>query len=391
MPRFRYQALDASGQPVTGSVAAEDQQQAVRGAERIGLRAVRVAVPPSQPTWHERVARGYLSFLFHPVSAKDLALWYRSLHHVLKAGINPVQGSGLLASSTSNSTLRMVSREMADTAAAGRPIAPVLSEYPSVFPDFARAVMEAGQESGTLQESAQRMADYYDQLFELQQAFRSQTFYPKILLLAWLAIPIMPTLVLEGPGAYFNALLSRAWYLAVAVVCVWLGWRFLTQFAWFRRAFDRFKLSLPALGGIARRNALARWARTLATMLKAGVPLGRSIEAAGAACGNAVIEEAVMHRAQGVLHGKPLSQVLAETGEFPNSLVEMMAIGEQSGDPGQMLDRVATYYEMEARTASHQTAITVGVGFYMLMAILIGITVITFWAGYGTGVASHMP
>lgn len=391
MPRFRYQALDVSGQPVTGSVAAPDQEQAVRDAERIGLRAVRIVAPPSQPTWHERVTRGYLSFLFHPVSTKDLALWYRSLNHVLKAGINLVQGSGLLASSTSSSTLRMVSREMSDTAAAGRPIAPVLSEYRSVFPDFARAVMEAGQESGTLQESAQRMADYYDQLFELQQEFRSQTFYPKILLLAWLALPIMPTLVLGGPGAYFNALLSRASYLAVAVVCGWLGWRFLTQFSWFRRAFDRFKLSLPALGGIARRNALARWARTMATMLKAGVPLGRSIEAAGAACGNAAIEAAVSRAAHSVLTGRQISQVMTESREFPNTMLEMMAIGEQSGDPGQMLDRAATYYEMEARTASHQTAVTVGVGLYMLMAVLIGITVIKFWAGYGVTVAGHMP
>lgn len=382
MPRFRYQAVDAAGRPVSGSVAAPDEQQAFRDAQARGLKAVRIVAAPSEIAWHERLAREYLSFIFHPVSTKALAVWYRSLQFLLGAGMNVVEAAHSLSGKGANATLRAVSREIAEQAVEGKPLASALANHPSAFPDFARAVMEAGQETGMLQQSAQRMADYYDQLYELQQAYRIETFYPKLLLVAYLAIPILPTLVLGGVGAYLHALVERTWHLAVVLVCAWLGWRLLTQFPWFRRGFDRFKLSLPWFGGIAKRTALARWARSLSALLNAGVPLSRSIEAASAACSNAAIQHAVMAKASGTLQGRPISEVMAESREFPDQMTDMVAMGERSGETAQMLERAAAYYEIEAQSASKQSAIGVGLAFYLAIALVIAIYVVQFWGGY---------
>jgi len=391
LPRFRYEAVDAAGRPVSGSLAAPDEQQALRDAEARGLKAVRVVGLPSAMPWYQRLEREYFSFIFHPVSTKALAVWYRSLQFLLGAGMNVVEAAHSLSGKGGNATLRAVSREIAQEAAEGKPLASVLARHPAVFPDFACAVMEAGQETGMLQQSAQRMADYYDQLYELQQAYRVQTFYPKVLLLAYLAIPILPTLVLSGFEAYLSELVARAWHLALALVCLWLGWRVLTQFSWFRRGFDRFKLSLPWFGGVARRMALARWARSLSSLLNAGVPLGRSIEAASAACGNAAIQDAVMAKASGTLQGKPVSQVMAESGEFPDAMIGMVATGERSGESAQMLERAAAYYEIEAQSASKQSAIGVGLAFYLLIALVIATYVVHFWTGYFGGIMKEIP
>jgi type II secretory pathway component PulF len=201
-------------------------------------------------------------------------------------------------------------------------------------------------------------------------------------LLAYLVIPLVPNLVLGGVEEFLRGLWGRSWEMAAGIAALWMGWRFLIQFRHFRQGFDRVKLSLPWFGGTARRTAVARWARAMAMLLQAGVPIRRSMEAAGAACGNAAIQHSVGRRIAEVLGGTPLSQIMTESRDFPDQAVDMVATGERTGDTPEMLERVAGYYELEAVTASKQTAVSVGVLAFLLVAVLVGYYVISFWTGY---------
>ena len=126
-------------------------------------------------------------------------------------------------------------------------------------------------------------------------------------------------------------------------------------------------------------------------MLKAGVPLGRGIVVASAASGNAAIESSMMAKASGVLEGKPVSAVMAASGEFPATMTDMVAMGERSGDTAQMLDKAAAFCEVEAQTASKQSVVGIATAFYLLVALIIGSTVIGFWMQYAAGTASQIP
>jgi type II secretory pathway component PulF len=287
-----------------------------------------------------------------------------------------------LAEKSDNRTLGAVSREIAEAAGQGRRPTTVLQRHPGVFPAFARAVIETGEETGLLEQTCKKMAEFYDQMYELQLAYRAQGFYPALLLAAYVVIPAVPALVLDGFGAFAVMVISSTWHTALFLIALLLVWRALVQFRGCAEAIDRLKLSLPWLGSVFRRTALSRWARAMAMLFSAGVAMGKAVETAASACGNAAIEAAIRREASGILKGQPLSEVMKATGEFPNTAVEMVAVGEQSGEVDKVLARLAGYYETEVMAAQKQAAVSVGAGFYLLVVFLIGIYVIRFWTGY---------
>ena len=383
MPTFTYEAREQSGKVERGTREAESAEAVARELRAQGYFIVsieRTARP--RPQQFEQVKRQVVAPVLYPVSSKHRAMFYSSLKALMSSGMNVSEAMGSLAKRTQNHTLRAAAAEMAEEAVRGRPMSGVMRRYPAAFPAVALAVMEAGEQSGLIELTADRLAKYYDRAFELEQMYRWQTFYPKILLIALIVIPTVPVLVMGTFAQWISLVLSRSLPLLLAALALWYGGRLLLRVPQIKRAFDSIKLAIPWFGSLSRRMSTARWARALAILLSAGVPVHRAMVAAASATGNGAMEEALVREAEGVLHGKTVAEAVAASRHIPEMALDMLATAERAGSIEDALEKVADYYESETDVGGKQTAVALGVVLYLLVALAIGIFVISFWKGY---------
>lgn len=383
MPRFHYEVRQPSGQVERGTAEGDTAQAVARALQAKGYFVVQVRPEAAPRARRERRRlREKLAQVFYPVSAKSLAMFFASLRALLSSGMNVSQAMSTLSERTANPVLARAAREMAEEAARGRPMSSVLGRHPSAFDATLIALVEAGEESGLLEQTAARAAAYCDRAFQLQQTYRWQTFYPKVLLLALLIIPTIPQLVLGSLQGWLHTVLLRTVPLLGVIAALWYGWRALRSVPACARVIDGIKLLVPWFGSLARRIATARWARALAMLLGAGVPVHRAMVAAAAAAGNASMQEALVRQANRLHEGHSLTDVVAASGAVPAMAVDLLVAAEQSGSYESALEKVAEYYESETEVGGKQTAVAVGVGLYLLIALAIGFVVISFWMGY---------
>ncbi len=385
MPRFSYEVKQRSGEMERGTMAGESPQAVARELQAQGYFVVSVE-PAERPVteetlWHS-FKRRVLAPVFYPTSSKALATYFTSLRALLSTGMNVSEATRTLSRRTRSPTLRHAAREMAEAAIQGRPMSGVMKKYPAAFGQATLAAMEASEQTGLIEQMAERLAKYFDRAFELEQTYRWQTFYPKLLLIAVVIIPTVPQLVLGSFEAWLSLVLSRALPALLGMAVLWYGFRMLMRVPVVRRALDGIKLVVPWLGSLGRRMATARWARALAMLMAAGVPVHRALVAAASASGNAAMERALVREAEGVLHGRSVTEVVAASRHVPEMALDMLATAERSGSIEGALDKVAEYYESEADVGGKQTAMVLGMVFYLIIAAIIGAIVISFWYGY---------
>ena len=387
MPTFTYEVRQPTGKMERGTVAGESAEAVTRALKSRGyyVLSVRPVSPPQVEMPWAQLARQAAEPVFYPVSSKALANFFASMRVLLSAGMNVSEAMLTLSQQTQNRTLQRAALEIAAEASLGRPMSNVLPRYPAAFNQATLAAIEAGEESGLIEQVAGRLAKYFDRAFELEQTYRWHTFYPKMLLAALLLIPTAPTLVLEGFMPWLAQVWARTVPLAALIVIVWYGWRLMMRIPHFRQGVDGLKLTLPWLGSLARRLAIARWARALAMLSTAGVPLYRALVAAAAASGNSAIERNLAEEAQGVLEGRMVSEVIAASRQVPRMALDLIATAERSGSIEEALEKVAEYYESETDVGGKQTAVAVGILFYLLIAAIIAGIAIRFWSGYAGG------
>lgn len=333
------------------------------------------------PATSQGAKQGLLEAVFRPVNIKALAIYFRSFSVLLGSGMGMAEATNSLSKTTSNQTLREVTDRVDGAARDGRPISSALEKYPAVFPPFVMAMIRSGESTGMMEDMMRRLAEYYDQEYELRMLYRFETFYPKVLLVAFLVIPCLPQLVLEGWMAFLKAAIVRSLPWLIVIGAAWLVWRLLLQSPEFRQGFDRFKLALPWIGSIVKRTAVAKWARTMALLYSAGVALGAAWEACASSVGNEAMARNIRGKTSALRSGVPLSQAMASTREFPDMAVQLVATGERSGDIGQMLNKTAQFYESEAGTAGRQLAVLTGVVVYLMVALMIAGYIIGAYRG----------
>jgi type IV pilus assembly protein PilC len=385
MPRFSYEVKQRSGQVERGTMAAETPQAVARKLQAEGYFVVsveRVGRPVTEETPWDSFKRRVLAPTFYPTSSKALATYFSSLRALLSTGMNVSEATRTLSQRTGSRMVRHAAREMAEAAIQGRPMSGVMRKYPSAFGPATLAAMDAAEQTGLIEQMADRLAKYFDRAFELEQTYRWQTFYPKVLLIAAVLIPSVKVLVLDGFGPWLSVVLGQAVPALLTIAVLWYGFRLLFRLPLLRRGFDGLKLMIPWVGSLGRRMATARWARSLAMLMAAGVPVHRALVAAASASGNAAMERALVREATGVLHGKSVTEVVAASRMMPDMALDMLATAERSGSVESALEKVAEYYESETDVGGKQTAIVVGVVAYLIIAAIIGGIVISFWYGY---------
>jgi len=386
MPLFRFEARDGGGTNISGELEAASEREAARQLHSQGYFVVRLLRKKgSAAALPSGLWRGVLEPVLRPVGSKALAVFFSSFASMLASGMSMHEAAANLAERAPGRTLRRAAREMAEAALRGQPITTIAPHYPAAFPPFVIAILEAGGASGMLEGAMKRLADYFSRAHELELQFRFETFYPKLLIIALILIPTLPTLVMQGIHAWLREVLTRSLPWVIAIVAAWYGWRLLMRVKLLRLGVDRVKLSIPMIGSIVRRNAVSKWCRAMAMLYGAGVPLRTAVETAGSASGNAALAARTQALAYKVMEGQPVSAIMAESGDFPDMAINMMITGERSGSVEASLEKVAEFCEAESLTAGKQTAVLVGVLFYLAVAAAFAFFVLSFWMGYYGG------
>ena len=363
MPVFTFSGKSASGEKVQGErVAATKEMLATQlRRERIQPASIREKGKEfSLPT-----------FGSGKVKVKDVAVFFRQFSVMIDAGLPLVQCLEILAANQENPSFQKTLNGVRSTVEGGSTLANAMRMYPKVFDDLTTNMIEAGETGGILDIILQRLAQYVEKAVKLRAAVKSALIYPVAVvsiavlivgaLLKWV-VPIfanlfvglgvtlpLPTRIVIGLSAFIG---HFWWFFIVGVVALVFGIKQIRKNPRGRYLFDAMLLKMPILGILLRKIAVARFTRTLGTLITSGVPILEGLAITARASGNAVLEEALMKVRKAIEEGRTIVDPLRECGVFPNMVTQMIGVGEATGAMDAMLQKIADFYEDEVDAAT---------------------------------------
>ncbi|MRR15793.1 MAG: type II secretion system protein GspF [Deltaproteobacteria bacterium] len=368
MSVFEYVALDEKGHERKGFVDAPGVSVARQQLREEGIYPV--DIHPAREKKDSALA-GVLGIgFFQKVSAKEVSVFTRQLSTLLGAGIPLVPSFSVLLAQTRKPILQKILAQIRADLNEGKSLTSSMENFPRVFPPFYINMVKAGEASGTINLVLERLADFSENQQALLSKIRSALAYPLIMLLVGsLVIFLLMTFVVPRITEIFsdmkqtlpvitvilitvsNFLKSFWWLIGLAVAAAIAAFKYLTKGTEAgRRFWDSVRLKAPVWGQVNLKIAIARFARTLATLLESGVPLLAALAIVRNVVNNISIGEMIGRAAKDVEEGQSLAAPLTASGIFPPMVTEMIAVGEQSGSLEKMLNRIAVSYETEVQS-----------------------------------------
>ncbi len=363
---FNYEAVDQTGAKRTGSIDAVNTDIAIASLQRRGLVLTSI---------HEEGANSSILSMnlsiFDRVSNKDVVILSRQLSTLFEAQVSALRVFRLLGGETENQVLAKKLTEIADDLQSGNSISGALSKHPKVFSEFYVSMVKAGEESGKLDQTFQYLADYLDRAYELTSkvkgaliypAFIVITFFTVMILMFTVVIPKISVILTENGGdipSYTKVIMGISNFLvqygfvllAAAIVAGFFLVRFVRTPAG-SVAFDNFKLNIPYVSSLYKKLYLSRMSDNLSTMLGSGIPMVRALELTSTVVNNKIYLDIIENAVESVKGGKTLSESLSNNPrEIPGIMVQMMKVGEETGESGSILKTVAHFYAREVETA----------------------------------------
>lgn len=366
MAKFQYQAKNASGQLVQGEIEAAHQQEAI-----IRLRAQQLLPVRIVQMGGARPGVGKNTSLFAPrVNGKDLQVFTRQFATLINAGIPVVDSLKILSEGLRPGLLKEASAQVKSSIESGRRLADSMAQVPTVFDKLYVNMIQAGEEAGILDGILQRLAIYMEKSEKLKSQVKGAMVYPAVIIaVAFVVITGILVFIIPKFMEFFtsagkeppaltqmvvnlsNSLVNH-WmvYLSIAILgpVVFIQW-LKTDSG--KDTFDRFVMKAPIFGEVIQKSAIARLTRTLSTLLGSGVGLISAIEISAKTSGNIVIEQSLLRCKESVTQGRTFASPLSKEKAFPDMVVQMISIGEQSGTLDIMLGKIADFYEDEVETA----------------------------------------
>jgi general secretion pathway protein F/type IV pilus assembly protein PilC len=361
MPVFAYTARTEAGERVAGTVSADSERAALAALD--GRKLFPLEVKP-------QTAGGGLAGLFgRRVKAATLCRFYRQLADLLKAGLPMLRAFTTLQKQNSDQRFAPILEELRLAITGGSELSEAMKRFPEVFQELEAGMVRAGERGGFLEDVLMRLAQFTERARELKGQVTGALIYPAVLVLAGIGViivmmtAVLPafTQMLESMGTMplptrivmgVSTFLQKSWPLVLlavgAGVAGIVGW---ARSPAGRAAVDALKLRLPVLKTVMLQTATARFARTLGTLLGAGVQIGPALKIAADAVGNQVLAEEINAAAERVRQGEALATPLSRSRYFPPMLTEMVAIGEETGSLDKVLIEAAGGYEREADRA----------------------------------------
>jgi type II secretory pathway component PulF len=379
MPEFSYKARRRSGELVEGVLEVADRPAALAQIQRLGLFPVAVDAARSGATVNGKRAgqkTDLLSFLPPTLRAQmqqkrkpklqELATFTTQLSNLLNSGMPLTVALNSMTHLESRGIPSQVGRDLKQEVSEGRSLSDAMSKQPRVFSDLYINMVRAGEQSGSLVEVLRRMANHFQQFAEVQAKFTSALIYPAmvicmgIFLIAFFMFVMMPqfTKIFQGFNIELplptrmliglSQMLLNYWWLIglVIIVAIILFIRFKTSEAGGRK-LDEWKMKAPVIGRVINLNLFGQFARTLGTLLENGVPVLTALKITEQVLPNRLIKEAISKTREAVTDGKTLAQPLAQSKLFPQLMVDLVRIGEETGDVPGALNNLADTYEGE--------------------------------------------
>jgi type IV pilus assembly protein PilC len=390
MPVYTYKGTNRAGSAVSGEVSAASKDDVKNQLRRQQITATKMS---------EKGKEFNLPTFGGGVNAKELAIFTRQFSVMIDAGLPLVQCLEILASQQENQTFQKVLTGTRGSVEGGATLSAAMRQYPKVFDALYVNMVEAGETGGILDTILQRLSTYIEKNVKLKRAVQSALIYPigvlsiagaVIILLLWKVVPIfatlfaglgvdlpLPTKIVIGLsnfiGSIFGLLIVVAAVGIIFAIKVWYG----TDQG--RYILDSIILKLPVLGILMRKIAVARFTRTLGTLIASGVPILEGLDITAKTAGNAVVERSLQQVRKSLEEGKSLTEPLKDSAVFPGMVTQMIAVGEQTGAMDAMLQKIADFYEEEVDAAVKDLLTALEPIMIVFLGVVVGGVVISMY------------
>jgi type IV pilus assembly protein PilC len=390
MPVFTYRGTNRAGASVSGELAAASKTELINNLKRQQINVTKMS---------EKGKEFNLPTFGGGVDSKELAIFTRQFSVMIDAGLPLVQCLEILAGQQENKVFQKVLTSTRGSVEGGTTLSAAMRAHDKVFDALYVNLVEAGETGGILDTILQRLSSYIEKNVKLKRAVKSALVYPVavlgvaaavITLLLWKVVPIFATLFLglgvtlplptkivialsNFVGSIFGLLILIALIATIVGLKVWY------QTPAGRMGIDRVLLKLPLVGVLLRKIAVARFTRTLGTLISSGVPILEGLEITAKTAGNAVIEKSLMEVRKGLEAGRNLSDPLRETNVFPGMVTQMIGVGEQTGAMDAMLQKIADFYEDEVDAAVKDLLAAMEPMMIVFLGVVVGGIVISMY------------
>jgi type IV pilus assembly protein PilC len=390
MPVFTFSGKSASGEKIQGERVASTKEMLATQLRRERIQPASIREKGKEfslPT-----------FWSGKVKVKDVAVFFRQFSVMIDAGLPLVQCLEILAANQENPNFQKTLTGVRTTLEGGSTLANAMRQYPKIFDDLTTNMIEAGETGGILDIILQRLAQYVEKAVKLRSSVKSALIYPVAVvsiavlivgaLLKWV-VPIfanlfvglgvalpLPTRIVIGLSAFVG---HFWWFFIIGAVCSVFGIKQIRKHPRGRYYFDAMLLRLPVIGILLRKIAVARFTRTLGTLITSGVPILEGLAITARTSGNAVLEEALMKVRKAIEEGRTIVDPLRECGVFPNMVTQMIGVGEATGAMDAMLQKIADFYEDEVDSATRDMLAMLEPAIIAMLGVTVGGIVVSLY------------
>jgi len=389
---FAYTARDNDGRVITGTLEGESEIAVVARLQEMGYFITDLQRRIKRPTLEDVLQR------FRGVRLKDLTVFTRQFATMINAGLAILAGLSILEVQSENKRLKEILGAVRADIEQGAPLSDALAKHPETFNSLYVNMVRAGEAGGVLDDVLARLAGFLEKELALRQKVRAAMIYPAViasaavLIVSFLVFYILPTFVsfftslnvpLPAPTRLLIAITvgaRRFWYIILLVIVAAVyGARYYISTPEGRARYDRFKLRMPVFGSIVHKVAMARFARTLGTLVRSGVPILQALDVVAKAVDNTVVTQAVAAVRSSIREGESIALPLQASGIFPPMVVHMVSVGERTGQLDEMLMKVSDFYDTEVEYAVAGLTSILEPALIIVMGGIVGFVVISFY------------
>jgi type IV pilus assembly protein PilC len=392
MATFSYTVRDASGQTRTGTSEAENVEILRRRLQEQGFTVADI----KQTAAGKKKAPGGG---WGRVKLADLSIFSRQFSTMIDAGVSLVRALDVLGEQTANPKLKRIIMDIQQEVESGQTLSKAMSKYPKTFSPLYVGLVRAGEVGGVLEEALQRLAGFLEKDMELRRKVKAALTYPTIVVIVAVGIVLglctfivpkfvelfrdlgvkeLPTMT-QMLVDFSDFLKNRWWMGLIIIVAVYMALKYFGTTRIGRRVIDRVKLKVPVFGKLHHKIALARFSRTLGTLLVSGVPILQALETVAGTVGNGIIADAIMEARARIREGDRINDPLEKSRMFPPMVVHMVSIGEESGALDHMLTKIADFYEQEVDATLQSLTAAIEPMLIVFLGFAVGFIVISMF------------
>ena len=386
MPTYNYKARDKMGKLLSGTMAAESKSELVNKLSAMGHMTTQVSESRAASKGESILER------FQQISTQDMIMFYVQFSNMINAGVPLLNSLNILCGQTENKKLKETIGSVARGVEAGDSLSQSLEKHSQVFPNLFIQLAKAGEASGKLDVLIAKYGQYFEQELELRQKVQGALFYPIVLftcgigVILFLVTFILPQFtqmfiqadvelpILTKLMVGLGAMIKSTWYLwAIFFIGIRYGIRYYANTEKGKYNLDKIKSKIPVLGSIITKSAISRFTRTLGILIASGVPIMQALDMTKDVVENAILSRVIMNIRDAVEKGSKISDYLMTSGGLPVDTIQMISVGEETGNLEGMLEKVADFYDSSVGYTIKKLTTVIEPLFLIIMGGMVGL------------------